>query len=107
MEAPTGRNSRKREGAVKNAGNCMNRKVLIPAISILLLLLAGGISGLLLYMGVIHINNPSRTEYPVRGVDLSHYQGEVDWEQLSKEDICFAYIKATEGSRYRDRTSVV
>ncbi|MBR1472480.1 MAG: hypothetical protein IJ600_12680 [Lachnospiraceae bacterium] len=80
----------------------MNRKVLIPAISILLLLLAGGISGLLLYMGVIHINNPSRTEYPVRGVDLSHYQGEVDWEQLSKEDICFAYIKATEGSRYRD-----
>lgn len=56
----------------------------------------------LLYTGIIHINNPSIAKYPIRGVDVSHYQGEIDWEQLSAENIRFAYIKATEGSRYKD-----
>ena len=66
------------------------------------LLLAGGAMVALLYTGVIHINNPSRKQYPIRGVDVSHYQGEIDWERLAKEDIRFAYIKATEGSKYKD-----
>ena len=37
-------------------------------------------------------------KYPVRGSDLSHYQGDVDWQVLSQEGIQFACIKATEGS---------
>ncbi|SDB13802.1 lysozyme [Pseudobutyrivibrio sp. YE44] len=40
--------------------------------------------------------------HPIRGVDVSHYQGEIDWDQLAKEDIQFAYIKATEGSSNKD-----
>ncbi len=40
--------------------------------------------------------------YKVRGVDISHYQGEIDWESINKQGIDFAYIKATEGSRYID-----
>lgn len=39
---------------------------------------------------------------PIRGVDVSHYQGDIDWDILAKEDIKFAYIKATEGSQYKD-----
>lgn len=54
------------------------------------------------YHGYILLNNPSRSRYPIRGVDLSHYQGEVDWKVLSKQDIQFAYIKATEGSGHVD-----
>lgn len=55
-----------------------------------------------LYNGVIHINNPSKQKYPIRGVDVSSYQGVIDWNVLSRQNIDFAYIKATEGSSYVD-----
>lgn len=55
------------------------------------------------YHGIILLNNPSTSVYPVRGVDVSHYQGEIDWQILSGEGIQFAYIKATEGSSHTDR----
>ena len=57
---------------------------------------------LLFYFGVLHLNNPSTKAYPVKGVDVSSYQGEVDWNTLSEQNISFAYIKATEGSSYID-----
>ena len=37
-------------------------------------------------------------QYEVTGVDVSHYQGTIDWEKLADQDLEFAYIKATEGS---------
>ena len=40
--------------------------------------------------------------YAVKGVDVSHYQGEIDWQALRAGGVRFAYIKATEGARYRD-----
>lgn len=40
--------------------------------------------------------------YNVCGVDVSHYQGEIDWQELAAQDISFAYIKATEGTTYTD-----
>ena len=56
----------------------------------------------LVYNGTILLNNPSTDDYPVRGIDVSHYQGEIDWNVLSENSIDFAYIKATEGSEYVD-----
>ncbi|MCL2859370.1 MAG: DUF4163 domain-containing protein [Oscillospiraceae bacterium] len=38
----------------------------------------------------------------MRGVDVSSYQGDIDWSILSKQNISFAYIKATEGSSLVD-----
>ncbi|MDO5436048.1 MAG: GH25 family lysozyme [Clostridia bacterium] len=38
----------------------------------------------------------------VRGVDVSEYQGQIDWAVLHDEEISFAFIKATEGSSYTD-----
>jgi lysozyme len=40
--------------------------------------------------------------YPVLGIDVSHYQGDINWEQVSlmninDDSVQFAYIKATEG----------
>lgn len=58
--------------------------------------------GIMLWNGIIFLNNPSREEYPVRGVDVSSYQGEIDWKTLSEQDIQFAFIKATEGSSFTD-----
>lgn len=57
---------------------------------------------LLFYTGVFQINHVSSEEYPVRGVDVSEYQGQIDWQLLQKQDISFAFIKATEGSSYID-----
>ena len=77
----------------------MKKRILILAV---LVILSAGLTAGLLYIGVLHINNPSRTKYPIRGVDVSHYQGEIDWSRLAGEDISFAYIKATEGSGHKD-----
>ncbi|SDA66049.1 lysozyme [Butyrivibrio sp. INlla18] len=76
----------------------MKKKILISAAALVILAALMGLTAGLFYFGVLHINNPSKRKYPIRGVDVAHYQGVVDWEVLSKEDISFAYIKATEGS---------
>ena len=74
--------------------------------------LIGGIIALLLvavtalvcavYYGYYHVNGPRAAKYPVHGVDVSHYQGEIDWNEMAAQDIQFAFIKATEGSIYVD-----
>ena len=35
-------------------------------------------------------------------IDVSHYQGDIDWASIERQGIDFAYIKATEGSSYVD-----
>lgn len=38
----------------------------------------------------------------VAGIDVSHYQGSVNWTSVKGAGISFAYIKATEGTTYKD-----
>ena len=74
-------------------------------LGVLISAIAFGAIGLMIYMvydGVILLNDPDREEFPVRGVDVSHYQGEINWDVLAENDIDFAYIKATEGSSHVD-----
>lgn len=78
----------------------MKKKLWIGAAVFLLLDII--LFGVLIYQGKIKINNPSEAEYPIRGVDVSYYQGEIDWQILAKENIDFAFIKATEGSSHID-----
>ena len=40
---------------------------------------------------------PDTTPYPVRGADVSKYQGDIEWAKLGTSGISFVYIKATEG----------
>ncbi len=75
-------------------------KIIIPVIISLLLIASFVI--FLFYDGIFHFNNPSKTDYPIRGVDVSSYQGDIDWQVLSSEGISFAFIKATEGSAMVD-----
>lgn len=58
---------------------------------------------LLVWNGVILLNGASAAAYPVQGVDVSSYQGDIDWETLSSQEISFAFIKATEGSSFVDQ----
>ena len=48
-----------------------------------------------------HEANPEQWE--VFGVDVSVYQGTVDWPVLAQQGVAFAFIKATEGSTLQDR----
>lgn len=38
----------------------------------------------------------------IRGCDVSHWQGEVDWEKVKAGGLSFVYIKATEGGHFVD-----
>lgn len=80
------------------------------------IVIAGGILAILIaaaaglavavYYGHYHVNGSRAAKYPVHGVDVSHYQGEIDWKVLADQDIRFAYVKATEGSSHVDECFV-
>jgi lysozyme len=53
-------------------------------------------------LGVLQLNYPDSLRYPVRGIDISHYQHKINWKKLQSENIDFIFIKATEGVKYKD-----
>lgn len=66
---------------------------------------AGWLAVLLLLLIItkqLQLNALFINQYEVTGVDVSHYQGSIDWENFQGQGIGFAYIKATEGSSYMD-----
>jgi lysozyme len=46
---------------------------------------------------------PDRTRFPVRGIDVSHHQGAIDWTEVARDGVGFAYVKVSEGGDHRDR----
>ncbi|WP_278923324.1 glycoside hydrolase family 25 protein [Pseudophaeobacter profundi] len=40
--------------------------------------------------------------YPIHGIDVSRYQGDIDWGQVRGSGVSFAYVKATEGGDVAD-----
>lgn len=49
-----------------------------------------------------HQADPHRQRHPARGIDVSHYQGAIDWPAVARDHVAFAYVKATEGVSGRD-----
>jgi lysozyme len=41
-------------------------------------------------------------EYAIHGIDVSHFQGKVDWALVKEQNVLFAFIKATEGLNHCD-----
>jgi lysozyme len=56
----------------------------------------------LYFYGYVRFNYPDKSLFPVNGIDISHHQGQIDWNKLKHEDIRFVYIKATEGGDFKD-----
>ena len=77
----------------------MFRRVCITAgfITAIALILLG-----LCFFGLWIPNTPSHSKYPIRGIDVSHHQGPIDWARVKDSRIQFAYIKATEGTDFKD-----
>lgn len=42
------------------------------------------------------------SQYEVHGIDISHYQSRIDWQQIAASSLDFVYMKATEGENYID-----
>lgn len=50
----------------------------------------------------INFGRVSPRDYPVHGVDVSRWQGDIDWAKLRTQGANFAYIKATDGGDHLD-----
>src|SRR5215469_10089520 len=63
------------------------------------LIAAGSASALPARQGHVHTH---RHGYLVQGIDVSHYQGTINWRGVASDNVAFAYVKATEGISGRD-----
>ena len=45
---------------------------------------------------------PKPRDYPIHGIDVSKFQGDIDWSQVAGSGVKFAWIKATEGGDNAD-----
>ncbi|HEX8504196.1 MAG TPA: glycoside hydrolase family 25 protein [Hymenobacter sp.] len=46
---------------------------------------------------------PLLAGYSVHGIDVSAYQGRIDWPEVARNRVRFAFIKASEGATLRDQ----
>src|SRR5690606_2275403 len=76
-------------------------RVLLVALTGTVVVLALG--AVLVWHGLVWPNRLFAARYDVRGVDVSAWQGTVDWPTIARQDVDFAYVKATEGSSFVDR----
>ncbi|WP_127532541.1 glycoside hydrolase family 25 protein [Paenibacillus kobensis] len=44
----------------------------------------------------------ARSAGNAQGIDVSHYQGSVNWSKVKADGIAFAFLKASQGQSYRD-----
>lgn len=77
---------------------------LIWAMAIALAVIVVG--GIVVYLNRQHIFHPRVTidpkEYPVAGIDVSAHNGRVDFKKVKAAGYSFVFVKASEGSKYRD-----
>lgn len=77
----------------------MNKKTIVIT---MIVLLALGALFVLDYHGYIWHNNLFAMWYEVKGLDVSHHQGAIDWKVLDKKEYPFVFMKATEGHDFTD-----
>ncbi|BCU80955.1 glycoside hydrolase family 25 [Polycladomyces abyssicola] len=77
----------------------MKRKLTYAGLGIVVIF----ILAILEYTGIIWHNEWFARPYEVKGLDVSHHQGKIDWRKVKEEkEYDFVYIKATEGKDFVD-----
>lgn len=56
-----------------------------------------------LYMNPETRNAYHSQSHEVYGIDVAHYQHQINWDLVEQDDIRFAYVKATEGEEHVDK----
>lgn len=41
-------------------------------------------------------------EYKIKGIDVSHHQGNINWEKINIDSVKFVFLKSTQGNSYVD-----
>ncbi|UOQ64973.1 glycoside hydrolase family 25 protein [Hymenobacter volaticus] len=77
----------------------MKRKLLVIVTLGILIIVS---VAFMFYQGLLRLNYPSYEQFPIQGIDISHHQGDIDWNELTKDKISFVFIKATEGGDFKD-----
>lgn len=76
--------------------------IVLLALAVFTVALGKGIRVLHAYKNHVEVESPYPEKFDVLGVDVSRYQGHVEWDVIASQDVRFAFIKATEGSSYQD-----
>jgi lysozyme len=58
---------------------------------------SGGLSDKKLHSGVAAAH-----DMPIQGIDVSYWQGDIDWQKVREAGVRFTFIKATEGGDHLD-----
>lgn len=95
---------RTREGSQRGrrVGRAFRWIARLSVVSIALALTMVAIVGVVVVLSRMRLASPDDAGYPVRGIDVSHHQGPIDWQAVAATGIRFAYIKATEGADHID-----
>lgn len=83
----------------------MKKRLFIGVLSLLVVIGGGYAVYAALMSGVLRLNYPSFSKYPVHGLDISHHQHTIDWATLMQKDakyVQFVFVKATEGATHID-----
>ncbi len=74
------------------------KKIIVWVIAFILI-----INGLFFAMGFKNQKIIStQTSFIIKGIDVSHWQGNVNWTKVRNSGIIFAFVKATQGTSYVD-----
>jgi lysozyme len=76
-------------------------KIKLPVIILLLFVAAIFLWGILLHTRKIWFVYPNTRMYAVKGLDVSHHQGTIDWTSIDAQ-YQFVFAKATEGDTFID-----
>ncbi|RPF23347.1 GH25 family lysozyme [Myceligenerans xiligouense] len=94
---------REKTGKPSSNAPVRRRRWVRPALGVALTaVVVLAVLAVLVVQGVVWPNRLLAAGYDARGIDVSHHNGTIDWERVAGQDVDFAYIKATEGSRHVD-----
>lgn len=78
------------------------RKFIIWLVFLCIIVIAINI-GALFFTGKLWFNQPEKTDYPIRGALVDSDLGKINWNTFSKQNLSFAYIKATKGTAFKGK----
>ena len=64
--------------------------------------LVGMLASAVLTVALLVVASPASAQSNPTGIDVSHWQGSINWTSVKNAGVDFAYIKATEGTAYKD-----
>ena len=75
---------------------------LVAAFAAFLAGCSGGVTENVERQAEFDLNLPKPRDYPIQGIDVSKYQGNIDWDAVKNSGVKFVWIKATEGGDRAD-----